>query len=93
MVKGREEIGVRGSIWARVFIEGAGGPGGVRLPWAKMDSGKTAKARNSLFIGNTPCQFITLTRAGGKFEKEKRGPVIRYRALFEVRLCQDISCG
>jgi hypothetical protein len=26
---------VRGSIWSSDFIVGAGGPGGVRLPWAK----------------------------------------------------------
>jgi hypothetical protein len=28
MVKGRADMGVRGSICARVFMEGAGGPGG-----------------------------------------------------------------
>ena len=35
MVNGREEIGVRGSICASDFMEGAGGPGGVRLPCPK----------------------------------------------------------
>ena len=35
MVYGTAEMGVRGSICASVFIVGPGGPGGVRLPWAK----------------------------------------------------------
>jgi hypothetical protein len=35
IVNGSDEIGVRGSICERVFIVGAGGPGGVRVPWAK----------------------------------------------------------
>src|SRR5882762_2336850 len=35
MVKGAEEISARGSIWSSVFIVGPGGPGGVRLPWAR----------------------------------------------------------
>ena len=36
MVKGSEEIGVRGSIWSSVFIVGAGAPGGVSGPWARL---------------------------------------------------------
>ncbi len=35
MVKGADEMGVRGSICANDFMVGAGAPGGVRLPWAK----------------------------------------------------------
>jgi hypothetical protein len=38
MVNGANEIAVRGSIWESVFIVGAGAPGGVRLPWAKVES-------------------------------------------------------
>ena len=72
MVNGRAEMGVRGSICARVFMEGAGGPGGVRLPWAKMVCGRRAAAKSSV-LGNIRCQFITLTLAGGKLEKEKEG--------------------
>ena len=34
MVYGSDEIGVRGSIWDKVFIVGPVNPGGVRLPWA-----------------------------------------------------------
>jgi hypothetical protein len=33
IVKGKLEIGVRGSICVKVFIVGAGGPGGVSVPW------------------------------------------------------------
>jgi hypothetical protein len=36
---GAEEIGVRGSTCASVFIVGAGAPGGVRLPCASKDEG------------------------------------------------------
>ncbi len=32
MMNGADETGVRGSIWERVFIVGAGAPGGARLP-------------------------------------------------------------
>ena len=35
IVNGSEEIGVRASICASVFIVGTGAPGGVRLPCAK----------------------------------------------------------
>ena len=38
MANGRDEIGVRGSICASDFIVGAGAPGGVRLPWAKVEN-------------------------------------------------------
>jgi hypothetical protein len=34
MVKGRDEMGVRGSISSSVRIVGAGAPGGIRLPCA-----------------------------------------------------------
>ena len=37
MVKGADEMGVRGSTWESDFMLGAGAPGGVRLPWAKPD--------------------------------------------------------
>jgi hypothetical protein len=36
ILKGSFSTGMRGSIWPRVFIEGAGPDGGVRLPWAKV---------------------------------------------------------
>ena len=39
MLYGKDEIGVRGSICASVFIVGAGAPGGVRLPWANKAEG------------------------------------------------------
>ena len=34
MANGSDEMGVRGSIWASVFIVGAGAPGGVKAPCA-----------------------------------------------------------
>src|ERR1039458_442751 len=47
MVKGRDEIGVRGSICESDFIVGAGAPGGVRLPWAKtVERGVVKGAQN-----------------------------------------------
>src|ERR1051325_2160357 len=47
MVKGTDEMGVRGSTWSSVFSVGAGAPGGVRLPWASKADGRTLKARAS----------------------------------------------
>jgi hypothetical protein len=43
-------IGVRGSIWARVFIVGAGAAGGVSGPCAKTRELVAARAR-SVFTG------------------------------------------
>src|SRR5205814_1357649 len=35
---------IRGSTWSSVFIVGAGGPGGFRLPWGKALSGSSKPA-------------------------------------------------
>ena len=40
MVNGTEEIGVRGSVCASVFIVGAGAPGGVKAPCPKAEGGR-----------------------------------------------------
>ena len=40
-------IGMRGSICARDLNVGAGGPGGVRLPWARVESWKVRVDRNA----------------------------------------------
>ena len=45
MVNGNEEIGVRGSTCSKVFIVGAGAPGGVSIPCPKLESGKNKAAR------------------------------------------------
>jgi len=41
MMKGRLEIGVRGSICVSVFIVGAGAPVGVNDPWASRSGTET----------------------------------------------------
>jgi hypothetical protein len=46
---GSEEIGLRGSICSRVLNIGAGGPGGVRLPWLNA----VAIAANHIATGKT----------------------------------------
>jgi len=58
MVNGAEEIGVRGSICARVFIVGAGAPGGVRLPWALAGCGSRLLSRSTAAIGPSDFSFI-----------------------------------
>ena len=51
IVKGSEEMGVRGSSWSSDFIVGAGVPGGVRVPWPKaegrMQNAETIAANNA----------------------------------------------
>ena len=44
MVNGAEEIGMRGSICASVFIVSAGAPGGVNAPCPKGANGKNKNA-------------------------------------------------
>src|SRR5947207_5443319 len=38
--------GMRGSTWSSVFIVDAGGPGGVKLPWAKHDDNWPSSIRD-----------------------------------------------
>src|SRR6267142_5905576 len=45
-------MGVRGSIWSSVFMVGAGGPGGVRLPCPNARSNATNKQADPQRIGD-----------------------------------------
>src|SRR5258705_13533085 len=51
MEKGAEEIGVRASSWSSDFIMGAGGPGGLRLPWARIVPGARISGRSVRSVG------------------------------------------
>ena len=47
LMKGKAEMGVRGSICSRVFIVGVGTPGAVSGPWAKTTPAMAAAGRRS----------------------------------------------
>jgi len=65
---GAAKIGVRDSIWSRVFIVGAGAPGGVRLPWAKaVDGGGRRVDRASASAASWSGVFMVYFSPGRSF--------------------------
>src|SRR5258708_5838182 len=94
-------MGVRGSTWSRDFIVGAGGPGGVRLPWAKPERGTTKHtkytknfnaARLSKILVNDglfmafPFVCFAYFVVSAQFSVVEVSPGIRFFAQVEIRI-------
>jgi hypothetical protein len=57
-----DEIGVRGSICERVTIVGPGGPGGVRLPWARRVDGWSPGAESNTSETKVRVRFFIVSK-------------------------------
>src|SRR4051812_41591015 len=72
-------IGIRASTWSSVFMVGAGGPGGVRLPWGKAERRKMKDemnrgSKNLILINKSPNRPPSL--GDGNFKSTYAGAVL-----------------
>src|SRR5579863_9076476 len=71
-------MAVRGSIWSSDFMTGAGGPGGVSEPWARLVALRKGRLRAA---ANTKKNLVFMVSL---FDQPRQGPVFLFTACSRI---------